>query len=413
MNADPKKLPETVPIELLRRYLLANGWRLSEPPPTSAQPELDATSRFPARGFFENRAGGKRSVDVFVLSEKGSDDIELIVPRDRTASDFDRRLQGAISTLSQFEERESDQIVASVRSIGFDVVRSSIPNDLVVDDAIYLANATDYINGMRDLLASTATTEIRPLPFFGRVSKEAAEYSDKCHFAHTYRGSFGFTIESPIRPNATQTLFGVDPTPPFERRVIQRLASGIQQICEAVRVGDLRPVIEGVRTGFSANGCERFAGVVRATAYSGMSFAFSFSPEWSIPERLRTASEFVVGPTHVEVARAAADSLRGSPVELPTQVFGRVVRLQNEADPSDIEATTGEREISVLHASKDYGDMHLRITLSPADYLLAVEAHRQGRPVRISGTLVHRGRSWFLFNPSGLTISYQSELDLE
>ena len=338
--------------------------------------------------------------------------MELVLPRDRTVSDFDNRLQGAISTLSQLEDREPHQIVASVRSVGFDVVRSRIPNEQVLDDTIYLANAASYISGIKDLLATTATTEMRPLPFFGRVSKEAADYSDKCHFGHTYRGSFGFTIESPITPNRTQTLFGLDPTPPFERRVIQRLAIGIQQVCEAVNIDNLRPIIEGFKTGFGANGCERFASLVHATAYSGMSFAFSFSPEWSRSEKLRASNEFLVGPKHVEAARAAANSLRGDPIERPTQVYGRVVRLQNEADPSDISDTTGEREVSVFHASEDFGDLHLRITLSPSDYLLAVEAHRLGRPVRVSGTLVHKGRSWFLLNPSGLAIPLPDQPDL-
>jgi hypothetical protein len=407
VSAESREVSEVVPLGLLRRYLLANGWRVSEPPTTETPLHLAATTDLPARTFLESRAKGKRNIDVFVLSESGLDDVELVIPRDQDVSDLDRRLQGAVSTLSQVEDRSTSEVIASVRSIGFDVVRSRIPDALVMDDTIYLANATDYINGMRDLLAITATTELRPLPFFGRVSKEAAEYSDKCRFGHTYHGSFGFTIESPITPNTTRTLFGTDPFPPFERRVVQRMAIGIQQICTAATTDDLRPLIDGVRIGFSANGCERFANLVHDTAYSGMSFAFSFSPEWAMSDGLGRSPEFFVGPKHVEVARAAANSLRGDPIELPTEVYGRVVRLQNEADPSDISATTGEREISVFYSSEDYGDLHLRMTLSPADYLLAVEAHRLGRPVRVRGTLVHKGRSWFLLNPAGLTVPYE------
>jgi hypothetical protein len=266
---------------------------------------------------------------------------------------------------------------------------------------------------MKDLLAATATTEIRPLPFFGRLYKEATEYSDKCRFGHTYHGSFGFTIESPVIPNAEDILFDFDPIPPFERRVIQRLAIGIQQVCEAVKVDNVSPLVNGFRTGFSANGCERFANLIHDTAYSGMSFGFSFSPEWTVSEKLAPAAEFSVGPKHVDMARAGAQALRGESIEIPTDVYGMVVRLQNEADPSDLSAIMGEGEISVLHASENYGDIHIRITLPPAEYLKAVEAHRAGRPVRLSGTLVHRGRYWYLNNPSSLTTPFQPELGLE
>jgi hypothetical protein len=112
------------------------------------------------------------------------------------------------------------------------------------------------------------------------------------------------------------------------------------------------------------------------------------------------------------MARVAADKLRGESVSIPADVFGTVVRLQNEADPSDLSAIMGEGEISVLHAHEVYGELHVRITLTPADYLKAVEAHRLGRAVRVSGTRVRKGRYWYLNEPSSVTIPYQGELDL-
>ncbi len=412
MNPEFNKIADMVTLDLLRRYLRAHGWELANSSLRRGD-ALNIKVSEDVKAFFQRRSAGKRNVDVYVLSEPGSDDIELVIPHDNTASDYDRRLQGAIETLSQVEDKEPSQIITAVRSFGFDVVQSRIPNDLVVNNTIHLESAKNYISGMKDLLAVTATTEIRPLAFFGRMNKDAVAYSDRCRFGHTYRGSFGFTIESPVIPNTEETLFGIDPFPPFERRVIQRLAIGIQQVCEAVKVDDLKPLVQGFRTGFGANGCERFATLIHGTAYSGMSFAFSFSPEWSTPDRLAQTAEFFVGPKHVDVARAAAQVLRGELLEIPKDVYGLVVRLQNEADPSDLTPPTGEGEISVLYASEDYGEIHLRITLSPPEYLKAVEAHRLGRPIRLSGTLVHKGRYWYLLNPSSLTIPYQTELDLE
>jgi hypothetical protein len=403
---------ENVPPALLRRYLMTHGWKLAEPP-GRAPPALSINaSGDVSRQFFYDRSAGKRNVDVYLLSESGYDDIELIVPRDRSSSDFERRMHGAILTLSQVEDKNPDEIITSIRSIGFDLVRSRIPDILVTDDTIHLESARNYINGMKDLLAATATTEIKPLPFFGRQYKEATEYSEKCRFGHTYRGSFGFTIESPLSAADTEkTLFDFEPAPPFERRVVQRLAIGIQHVCESVDSGDVAPLVDGFRNGFGANGCDRFASLVHSTAYSGMSFGFIFSPEWRLPAMLRSSVEFSVGPRHVEMARAAAQALRGESLEVPAEISGMVVRLQNEADPSDLSAIMGEGEISVLYSS-EYGDIHVRVTLPPPEYLKAVQAHSLGRAVSVSGTLVHRGRYWYLNNPSSLSVPHQGELNL-
>jgi hypothetical protein len=336
----------------------------------------------------------------------------MIIPKDNRSSDFERRISGAIDTLSQLEDKSAEDIIASIRSIGYDVVRSRIPNELVIDDTIYLESAQNYIMGMKDLLAVTATTELRPLPFFGRQSKEAIEYSDRCRFGHTYRGSFGFTIESPVSAEVEDISFFGDSMPPFERRVIQRLATGIQHVCEAVDRDDVKPLVDGFRNGFGANGCDRFATLIHQTAYSGMSFGFAFSPEWRVPNNLARTLEFMVGPRHVEMARIAADRLRGESAPMPVTASGNVVRLQNEADPSDLSAMMGEGEVSVLYTHDLYGPIHVRISLPPAEYLKAVEAHRLGHAVRVSGMLVRRGRYWYLNEPSTLTITFQGELDL-
>ncbi len=410
MSPDFSNTADLVSLGLLRRYLAARGWRSADGQIATPVHATDA-SVFPDAQFFLSRATGQRNVDVFVLSESGYDDIELVIPKDARSADFSRRLEGAIATLSQLEERAPNDVVASIRAIGYDVVRSRIPDNLVIENTIDLESARSYVNGMKDLLAATATTEIRPQPFFGRQSREATEYSEKCRFGHTYRGSFGFTIESPLTPEKTEGLPGIDPPLPFERRVVQRLALGIQHVCESVEREDVKPLVEGFKDGFGANGCDRFASLVRNTAYSGMSFGFIFSPEWKLPEKLRAGLQFTVGPKHVEMARAAADALRGESLEIRADVSGPVVRLQNEADPSDLSAIMGEGEISILYSS-EYGDIHVRVTLSPSDYLKAVEAHRLGRAVWVSGTLVHRGRYWYLNNPSALTVPVQGELNL-
>ena len=83
---------------------------------------------------------------------------------------------------------------------------------------------------------------------------------------------------------------------------------------------------------------------------------------------------------------------------------GRVVRLASEDDPSDLMNPLGDREIAIKWQTPEGLDIHVRVTLSPADYLQAHAAHGAGRLVTVSGTLERRGRRWVLSSPSGFSV---------
>jgi hypothetical protein len=402
MSDDPFT-PSSVPLGLLRRYLVAHGWRRlldANQTPTELPPQYERIGRL----VIEGRTDARRNFEVYLLVTPGFDDVEIVLPRYQNTSDFLARMRTAIRTLSDLEDRSADLIIADIRGVGFDIVRSRIPDELVRNDAVHLSTAVNYIAGVKTLLAATATTEIDPVPHFLRVRKEALEYADACQFAHTFRGSFGFTIESPVSPNIAPTFLDIPQDAPFERRVISRFARGVDDICEAVRRDNVDVILTDFDRGFGANALDQFADLVESTARTGMTFSFSFSPEWPVPDDLARVRELRVGPQHIDVTREAAKSLRTQPVAREEQLFGRIVRLQTEADPTDLETPIGDREVAIQWSHEDLGDIQVRALLNPADYLTAIEAHRNGRPVRVSGTLEKRGRRWVLSNPTGLTI---------
>jgi hypothetical protein len=386
----------TVPLGLLRRYLAFRGWR---------RPDRVATEGVALAGgayadvFFRERSAGQRNADLYVLSEDGLEDIELVVPHALGSGEATRRLEGAIETLSQLEGRDRVQIVADVRGIGFDVVKTRIPDELVYEDTIHLDQAVNYTAGVKKLLAASATTEMIPDVYFLRVKKEASQYAEQCRFGHTFKGSFGFTIESPVAPNIDPVFPGMEQAPPFERRVIQRLANGIRVVQEAVRAEDPTVMVSGFQSGFSANMCEDFAELIEQTSPAGMAFGFAFSPEW--PTAL--ISELRVGPLHVEMSRLAAKRMREQPISTLLEISGRVTRLQNEADPTDLLDDTHEREIIVHWKSEEYGGMNIKMFLAPDEYLVAVDAHMKGQSISVKGKLEKRGRRWVLIEPTSFS----------
>jgi hypothetical protein len=107
MSPEDRKTLDPVPLGLLRRYLTSHGWRMADSSGLSPRVlDIAAGTSFPDAKFFQARSSGRRNADIFILSEPGLDDIELLVPKDTKGADFDRRVLDAISTLSQLEDKD-------------------------------------------------------------------------------------------------------------------------------------------------------------------------------------------------------------------------------------------------------------------------------------------------------------------
>lgn len=380
-----------IPLTLLRRYLAAVGWRLEQP---SAPPALLAKPRLLASRF-----GGARKFEIFSWTDDTSN-IEILLPTDAASAEYKARVQDALHTLQITEDRDVRDVVSDITSIGYDVVRSRLPNSYALNESIHLDSAVSHMSTMRKLLTSAATTELRPLPFYGRVRREAKSYSERCMFGHTFRGSFGFTIQSPLStPSESNGLF--EPDPPFERRVIQRLTSGIGAISAAVERNSLAPAVNNIQPSLSANGFDILADMVQE-AGTRLNLSFSLSREWISVSSQSRVSEFEITPRHLEVAREAAIALRRRSFDEEVTIVGEVITLRNESNPAHLTKDAENREVSVNWKSPDLGRVKVRVALDGEDYLRALRAHELGLSVGVSGRLEKVGRRWVLKNPYGL-----------
>lgn len=365
--------------DVLRRYLAMHGWT--------------------ARSFTE------RKLVLFTLpAEAGDDEIEIVVP---TAMDRERALpsiRAALETLSQIEERPLVDLAMDIRSIAFDIIRSRVPDEYVRQDTIELKLAAEFIESMRALLGSTATTELAPGKYFGRTRKEASDYASRCRFGHTFRGSFGFVVESPVGLNDEPTMAGVPQEVPFARRVVQRLARGLDAVQRAAKQDDPSPITQEYQAGLSANMCDDLIDLVERTGLAKLRIGIDLSPEWQAPDGLQNQSEFSVEIRHVDLLRAAARTLRADEVKRPAHVVGRIRTLETEGNPADLLQDNSDREIIVNWDSQDHGLIRVRIYLAPEDYLSAVEAHKAGRFISVRGILEHRGRTWTLAAPMDFSV---------
>lgn len=381
---------DAISLDLLRRYLRLNGWKRAgkEDWAPIALPKSFASS------FMRERTA-KESPEIYVLESDGYSGLELVMPGSPSSADYHEQLGNVIETLSGVAGIGFAETLAEVHGVGFDVLQNRIPLSASDRGTISLELAQSYINRAKDLLSSTATTEMEPKPYFDRTKKEAKEFSDQCRFAHTFPSSFGFAIECPL-PTPTEPMEEVQQTPPFERRVFRRLANGLQAAYEAVEKDDINLIVEHADTALSANSCEIIADLVESTPKRDLTFDFRFSPALKELEITNRRFRLTLSEPHAVAYREAAKRLRNPEISEPAEIHGLITGLSTNANPMDLGDTRTSRSIVVLWSSDKFGDIRVYVTVSAKQYLEALSLHREGKPIRLSGLLTRTGRQWML-----------------
>jgi hypothetical protein len=335
-----------------------------------------------------------RKINRVFFKDDATDAVEIFFEKQASKETKRKEVFFALKTISEFYEREISDVSNDIKSLTYDQITSKIPNEYVLNDSIQLRVASQYINQMRGFLASSATTELTGERHFKRTRKEALEYAEQCRFGHTFRGSFGFLIESPVGLNETPTLDIVSEQLPLNRRIIERIALGLATYCDAVETQNPGVIAER-RDGFSANMCEAMADLIEETDVSKMVIGIKLSPEWR-SKSFASQSTFSIEHKNIELLRAAARSMRVDDKPRPVQVFGRIRRVETDGNPADLMEDTAPKEVEINWASDDSTLLHVKVMLPNADYAEAVEAHKTGKPVSVSGMLIRLGRSWRL-----------------
>lgn len=366
-----------VPLTSLKRYLAATGWR---------------------------RDVLRSGLELYSLGPD-EDDFEIVLPATSRSRDAGQRLALAIQTLTALQERPPEDVIAAIRAISYDVIRSRLPDHAIRHDTIKLGIAEETIRCLRRILAAAAHAELHSGPYFERVDTAAQRYADDCRFGHTFRGSFGFTIESHVGPNTTEAVDDVKATLPLARRAVQRVARGLRTVEAAVDNEDPLKIVDGFKTGLNANACEELADLVEAPSVGDVLFEIAFSPEWGAPDGIGPEMSAEIRQARSgSVIREASRLLRHIEFEKHRTIRGTIYTLRTKENPSDLFSNTVPREVVIATDLEEFGSINVRVFLPPEDYLRALEAHREGREIVVRGELERSGRGWSLENARDLIV---------
>lgn len=358
----------------IKAYIQGNGWK-------------EQRSPLPNAYVFSNEQG-----------------VDLVLPKDNGLVDADIRLRSALDTLAAIEDTSIEKLTIAISNIFSDLIRVSIGDTVIKGDTIPLGLASEFLCGLKDLMAYSATSEELKLPHFQRTLKKGIEFSESCRFGHTFVGSFGFSVACPLERKTQVALADNFEEPPFERKVVQRLYRGMAHAQEGFRKEDISYVTKGFDSGLSANMAEQIACLHEIAKNSDIKYAFAWSPEWKIDPDLLNQPILTVDYNFAEFIRCASKSMREEEQVFSENFTGMVVGLKSKGLPSD-DDDTSSREITI-HLDGDEPIVNeLKFVASKADYLKALEAHKNGQHVRFKATLEKTKKTWKVVEYTGFDVA--------
>ena len=209
------------------------------------------------RGWQETDSGPR----WFVLK---NNEQEIVLPKNPRARDLKVYVENAVNLLSALSEENTQDIIRRIIYYDSDILFS---RDLQTGDynSITLRMASQQVHELKQLVNYSAFSEHQPKPYYLQSQSAASkQMTEHYRFGHTFAGSFGFTILSPIinlpLPYNQLKLFPEEAPPapitPIERRVMERIVRGLSITGQAVKNRDAQLLLREYASGFNGNMCQ-------------------------------------------------------------------------------------------------------------------------------------------------------------
>ncbi len=332
-----------------------------------------------------------------------NDAIELAIPKNSRASDYRMYIDHLLKTLSYVQDKEPTVVADDILYFDLDIL-GALLDDSPDATSISLRSADAHFAELKQLILYSASSEERPEPFIRRVPRKAKNMLDHFKFGHTFRGSFGYRIESRFKGDShTQlNMFEDDPEPivPDERKVLQRIYRGLTATSEAVTKDDMTIISDGYTTGLNANMCTAIMNMSGGRR-DPIEYSFKWSKKLTPSEELATIPKIRIDIAHLELLESASEHLfRQDPEH--TSIVGYVTDLSHRDEPESDELGAGA--ITIQRVTRDGRSQKVHVVVGAQAHLSAIEAYKDGRTVGVSGYLEYKSSRWRLTDPDGFRI---------
>jgi len=367
----------TVPVGDFRRYLMEHDWEIVPHP--------------------------NARIQVFEKRDSDMSDVSLLLPAVDNLADSNPIVNESLNILAALLGISAGKLIHQITGWDRDVLRARLFRLVGVENSLPLDTAAEILANLRQFIGDSAYTEYEPRRAFDKAGGVSRDFVHHCRFGHTFKGSFGITVESPIQTTPMLPLEGIDPEVPFERRVFERIAIGFNVLRRSIATDSIEPLLSSYKTGFNANMCRALSDTYEAVDGRRIEYDFLWSPELASALNAEWKPLIYEGRAF-EFSRAAALELERAD-EVPESVIeGRVSALKSETPPGSDEQQEFDHVITMFWERERGIRLRIRVPLPPDQYIRACDAHKEGRKIRIFGVPEKQGKFWTLTRGRDFTV---------
>ena len=326
---------------------------------------------------------------------------EIVLPLNERAPDYPVYAEHTIRILSALTDKAEAVIANEIRFFDHDV--------LVIDtDASSVDFAATQIPPIKRLIGHSANMERSLKPHFNQYYIEARNMLRHFEISHQLNGRVSYRVESQVGEKEAyqKKLFRDTADPgeilPLQRRVVERIATGLLTLEQATKSQKLQLLIESYADGFNANMCNAILEISKHSAVP-VQYSVDWARKLRVSDGVKIVRNIQIERPHLEYLKRTRDKLKEFRPEFQ-RIEGRVIGLSSSVDPQSDDVDIDERSIVVLRTDRRKPNGKLRIHLGRNDYLKAIKAHEDWATISVDGVALKRRSGWQLSDPQDFKI---------
>jgi len=322
--------------------------------------------------------------------ENRSEPLRLFLPAKDDNVDYFERILDFIHLISSIKNTSVINVINTIRRSGNDILKMRIINPGDFRYSLPLDIASKEIDALKRLFMYGASSEEKPRPFFDKATTIGKNHANQCQFGHTFEGSFGFTINSPILESDAQIdLYNNKIELPFERKVVERIITGFKHISQATEKKDPSIIVNNFESGLNSKMCEAIVDLSIEKSKK-IEFSIDWSLQFEPTLQVRDFRKLILEPSSIEITEEASSQLKK--VEpFKDIIIGKIVTLHSNKSPFIEEDFA---RIAIIKHTFEEKIIEVKLELSKEEYQVAYAAHGKGCEVKVSGNIFRKGNTW-------------------
>jgi len=310
---------------------------------------------------------------------------------DKNSHVLNNLLFHVFDTLSDFEQRTLEEILESISSIDKDVWKISISKGAKIN-SIDFNDVEKAIKNIKNLMLYSASAEQEARPYFEKPLATGDSFVKECKFGHTYAGSFGFTIITPVK--SLDKWFDDKSLISRDRKINERIMRSFMLIRKEEEIIDITSVYENALNG---NMCEAIIDLLRISK-GDIECSINYSPIANVSSDIKDYSKIEIKHSNMSYIEGILKKLRQENEEINNfTIIGNIIELKHETTDED-----NDYNILIIGDIEDKSKEKIHVSLKEGDYIKACELHKESIKnkrdifVKISGNLRRSKKKWYL-----------------